>query len=80
MEGSSPVPHPIKGDELRAALEGTAGLTARETVDVLNARGLLTPYGKLWDMLLVKVWRRRLGIESAVAQPAAALDASPPDS
>jgi hypothetical protein len=63
-EDTPPAPHPIKGDELRAVLEGTASMTARETVDVLNARGLLTPYGKLWDMVLVKVWRRRFGIKS----------------
>jgi hypothetical protein len=29
-------PLPIKGEELRAALEGTAGMTAREAVDALK--------------------------------------------
>jgi hypothetical protein len=66
VEGPPPAPHPIKGDELRAVLEGTASMTARETVDVLNARGLLTPYGKWWDTILVRSWRRRFGIKSAV--------------
>jgi len=46
MQGPAPAPHPIRGDELRAVLEETASVTARETADVLNARGLLTPYGK----------------------------------
>jgi hypothetical protein len=66
MDELRPAPHPIKGDELRAVLEETAFLTPRETVDVLNARGLLTPYGKLRDMVLVKVWRKRFGIKSGV--------------
>jgi hypothetical protein len=66
MDELRPAPHPIKGDELRAVLEETAFLTPRETVGALNARGLLTPYGKLWDMVLVKVWRKRFGIKSGV--------------
>jgi hypothetical protein len=43
MENIPPAPHSIKGDELRAMLEGTAGMTTKETVDLLNACGLLTP-------------------------------------
>jgi hypothetical protein len=64
MEGLPPAPRRIKGDELRAVLEETGSMAAREAVNVLNARGLLTPYGRWWDMILVKVWRRRFGINS----------------
>jgi hypothetical protein len=82
MQGPAPAPHPIRGDELRAVLEETASVTARETADVLNARGLLTPYGKWWDTILVSVWRRRFEIKSAVqcdGEATPALDAPPPD-
>jgi hypothetical protein len=61
MEGPRPAPHPIKGDELRAVLEETASMAEREAVDVLNARGLLTPYGRWWDIVLMKMWRKRFG-------------------
>jgi hypothetical protein len=64
MEGPRPAPHPIKGDELRAVLEETASMAEREAVDVLNARGLLTPYGRWWDIVLMKMWRKRFGIKS----------------
>ena len=64
MEGPPAAPRRIQGRELRAVLEETASMAVRETVDVLNARGLLTPYGKWWDTVLVKVWRRRFGIGS----------------
>jgi hypothetical protein len=66
MEGPRPAPHPIKGDELRAVLEETASMAEREAVDVLNARGLLTPYGRWWDIVLMKMWRKRFGIKSLV--------------
>jgi hypothetical protein len=56
-------PRRIKGDELRAVLEETASMTAREAVDVLNARGL-TPYGRWWDILSMGAWRGRLEIKS----------------
>jgi hypothetical protein len=46
MEREPAAPHPIKGNELRAALEETASMAEREAVDMLNARGLLTPYGR----------------------------------
>jgi hypothetical protein len=66
MERAPPAPHPIKGNELRAALEETASMAEREAVDMLNARGLLTPYGRWWDIVLMKMWRKRFGIKSPV--------------
>jgi hypothetical protein len=66
MEREPAAPHPIKGNELRAALEETASMGEREAVDMMNARGLLTPYGRWWDIVLMKKWRKRLGIKSPV--------------
>jgi hypothetical protein len=66
MEDTPSAPHPIKGNELRAALEETASMAEREAVDMLNARGLLTPYGRRWDIGLMKMWRNRFGIKSPV--------------
>jgi hypothetical protein len=64
MEGPPSAPRRIQGDELRAVLEETASMAEREAVDVLNARGLLTPYGRWWDVVLMKMWRKRLGVKS----------------
>jgi hypothetical protein len=66
VEDIPPAPHPIKGNELRAMLEETASMAEREAVDMLNARGLLTPYGRWWDIVLMKKWRKRFGIKSPV--------------
>jgi hypothetical protein len=74
VERERAAPHPIKGNELRAALEDTASMGEREAVDMMNARGLLTPYGRWWDIVLMKKWRKRLGIKS----PGIVLTMAPP--
>jgi hypothetical protein len=54
-------------DALRAALVETAHLTGREAADGLNARGITTLNGKLWNSATVVTWRIRFGIDGASA-------------
>jgi hypothetical protein len=50
-------------DTLRAALVETANLTGGEAADALNARGITTLNGALWNSATVVAWRIRLGIK-----------------
>jgi hypothetical protein len=50
-------------DTLRAALVETANLTGHEAANALNARGITTLNGALWNSATVVAWRIRLGIK-----------------
>jgi hypothetical protein len=51
-------------DTLRAALVEAAHLTGREAAMALNARGITTLNGALWNSATVLAWRIRLAIKN----------------